>query len=141
MKEAMHGSNVSSAPAPRRQAGRPRRIIRNCSICTKRIPYDAVAVTEPEAVEEPRQSWVLCQDCYQALVQEMHRSPVRTPLRLRIAVGLIAAERRPLPARQPTGLPARLLHDHRVIVSIAWVLIIGMLLHLALIVMLAYIAK
>ena len=85
MKEAMHDSGVSPAPAPRRQARRPRRIIRNCSICTKRIPYDAVAVMEPEGAEEPRQSWVLCQDCYQALIQEMHRSPVRTPLRLRIA--------------------------------------------------------
>ena len=67
----------------------------HCSICTDRIWFDAVPLMEPEDVPEPRHAWVLCRQCYQALMIEMRRSPVRSPLRLRIAMGLVAAERSP----------------------------------------------
>ncbi|MBX5455611.1 MAG: hypothetical protein IRZ31_01820 [Thermogemmatispora sp.] len=138
MGEVKHSGSLSShsidagTQSPRAR----KRIIRNCSVCTQRIPLEAIAVTEPEGAPEPRQSWVLCRDCYRALLAEMSRSPVRSPLRLRIALGLVAAERRPASASSAPHI-RRFVHDHRAIMFIAWTLIIGMLLHLLLIVGLA----
>jgi len=66
----------------------------------------------------------------------MLRSPIRTPLRLRIAIGLVAAERSPhtyATSRTP-------LSDRSWIVILAWGFGIAMILHLILIVMLAYVA-
>lgn len=92
---------------------------------------------EPEDVPEPRRSWILCNDCYQALVIEMRRSPVRTPLRLRIAVGLVASERWP----QSSSPYRSILNDRKWILFIAWGFVVAMLFHLVLIVMIAAIAK
>ena len=86
---------------------------------------------------EPRHSWTLCKSCYRALLSEMRRSPVSSPLRLRIALGLVAAERWPKAYR--THRP--LLSDRRWVIFIAWGFVIAMLFHLMLIVMLAYIAR
>ncbi|HEV2579455.1 MAG TPA: hypothetical protein VGT44_01270 [Ktedonobacteraceae bacterium] len=44
---------------------------------------------------EQRQEWVLCKPCHSALLVEMRRSSLRSPTRLRIAMGLVAAERSP----------------------------------------------
>ncbi|MFL5659791.1 MAG: hypothetical protein ACJ8BW_00400 [Ktedonobacteraceae bacterium] len=44
---------------------------------------------------EPRQEWLLCKPCHEALLVEMSRSSIRSPVRLRIAMGLVAAERSP----------------------------------------------
>jgi hypothetical protein len=66
----------------------------------------------------------------------MRLSPIRTPLRLRIAIGLVAAERSPYiyaPTRKP-------LSDRTWIIIMAWGFAIAMVLHLILIVMLAYVA-
>ena len=109
----------------------------HCSICTNRIRYDAVHLMEPEGVPEPRRSWVLCQECYQALTIEMRRSPVRTPLRLRVAMGLVASERWP----QSYSSSFIALGDRKKILFIAWTFVIAMILHLALIVMIAYMAR
>jgi len=65
---------------------------------------------------------------------EFRRSPVRSPLRLRIAMGLIAAERSP--HAYPTSRSEH-VSDHRWIVFIALGTFIAMLLHLVLIVMIA----
>lgn len=66
----------------------------------------------------------------------MRRSPVNSPMRLRIALGLVAAERSP----QAYGLSTH-IRDQRRFVGIAVVLIVAMLLHLALIVALATMMK
>ena len=109
----------------------------HCSICTNRIRYDAVHLMEPEGVPEPRRSWVLCQECYQVLLVEMRKSPIRTPLRLRIAMGLVASERWP----QSYSSSSIMLGDRKKILFIAWTFVIAMILHLALIVMIAFIAR
>jgi hypothetical protein len=109
----------------------------HCSICTNRIRYDAVHLMEPEGVPEPRRSWILCQECYQVLLVEMRRSPIRTPLRLRIAMGLVASERWP----QSYSSSFIMLGDRKKILFIAWTFAIAMILHLALIVMIAFIAR
>ncbi|HEX6484483.1 MAG TPA: hypothetical protein VF043_37035 [Ktedonobacteraceae bacterium] len=66
-----------------------------CSICTTFIWFYPIALNEPVEAPEPRREWVLCKPCHKALLVEMARSPMRSPMRLRIAMGLVAAERSP----------------------------------------------
>jgi hypothetical protein len=66
-----------------------------CSICTHFIFFDPISLKEPIDVPEPHHEWVLCKACYEALLVEIHRSVIRSSLRLRIAIGLVAAERSP----------------------------------------------
>ncbi len=68
---------------------------RRCSICTSFIWFHPIALEEPVGAPEPRREWVLCKPCHQALLVEMDRSSIRSPARLRIAMGLVAAERSP----------------------------------------------
>jgi hypothetical protein len=91
---------------------------------------------EPEGVPDQRRQWTLCSPCHQALLEEMRHSPVRSPLRLRIAMGLVAAERSP----KARHLSYRAMNDRTWIVVLAWGFGIAMLLHLMLIVMLAFVA-
>ena len=134
MKDAMHSGepviavNEDAAHKGRRR-GRP-----YCSVCSCRIWFDAIRIVEPEGVPEPRLAWVLCKECHGTLLTEVRRSPVRSPLRLRIAMGLVAAER--WPHAYPTQDHAALA-DRRWIVFMAVSFIIAMLVHLALIVMIA----
>jgi hypothetical protein len=50
---------------------------------------------EPPEAPEPRYEWILCKPCHAALLAEMRRSSIRSPVRLRVAMGLVAAERSP----------------------------------------------
>lgn len=76
------------------QRGRWYRPVR-CSICTNFIWFRPIALKEAVGAPEPRHEWVLCKPCHGALLVEMRRSSIRSPARLRIAVGLVAAERSP----------------------------------------------
>jgi len=98
--------------------------------------YNYIPLIEPEDVPEPRQEWTLCKRCHQELLVQLRLSPVRTPLRFRIAMGLVAAERSPY-AYAPTR---KALTDRSWIIIMAWGFGIAMLLHLLLIVMLATVA-
>ena len=128
----------ASALATRRKELRnaTKRASIRCSICTRRTWLRATQLMEPVGVPEPRQSWTLCKRCHQSLLLELHRSPVRSPLRLRIAIGIVAAERSPY-VYAPTHKP---LSDRTWILVMAWGFAIAMLLHLVLIVMLAFVA-
>ena len=66
-----------------------------CSICTRFIWFHPIVLKEPVEAPEPRHEWVLCKPCHEALLVEMHRSSIRSSVRLRIAMGLVAAERSP----------------------------------------------
>jgi hypothetical protein len=66
-----------------------------CSICTSFIWFYPIAVNEPAEAPEPRHEWILCKPCHKDLLAEMAHSSIRTPMRLRIAMGLVAAERSP----------------------------------------------
>lgn len=107
-----------------------------CSICRRHTRFSTTLLTEPAGVPEPRQTWTLCKRCHAALQIEMYRSPVLSPLRLRIAIGIVAAERSP-DAYAPTRKP---FNDHTLILVMAWGFVAFMLLHLVLIVMLAFVA-
>ncbi len=69
--------------------------LRRCSICTSFIWFHPTALEEPVGAPEPHQEWVLCKPCHEALLVELRRSSIRSPARLRIAMGLVAAERSP----------------------------------------------
>ncbi len=107
-----------------------------CSICRRRAWFHAISLMEPEGVPGPRQEWTLCRRCHKALLVQMRLSPIRTLLRLRIAIGLVAAERSPY-VYAPTRRP---LSDRSWIIIMAWGFGIAMVLHLVLIVMLAFMA-
>lgn len=66
-----------------------------CSICTSAVGFHPIAIKEPVGAAEPRHEWVLCKPCHEALLVEMRRSSLRSSARLRIAIGLVAAERSP----------------------------------------------
>ena len=113
-----------------------KRVIMRCSICERRTWSNSNPLMEPEGVPDPRQEWTLCKRCHQELLVQLRLSPIRTPLRLRIAIGLVAAERSPYtyaPKRRP-------LSDRSWIIIMAWGFGIAMVLHLILIVMLASVA-
>jgi hypothetical protein len=113
-----------------------RRASARCSICTRRTWLNSTYLIEPLGVPEPRQTWTLCKRCNAALQVEMERSPVLSPLRLRIAMGIVAADRSPY-VYAPTHKP---ISDRTWIIVMAWGFGIAMLLHLVLIVMLAFVA-
>lgn len=71
-----------------------------CDICRQRSSNRMFALDEPlsSSTSPPdRQTWLLCEGCATAVVTEVERSALHTPLRVPIAVGLIAADRRPVP--------------------------------------------
>jgi len=135
VKDTMLGGVPALTPQ-RPGSRRPKKRARKrCSICTSHIWFQAISLGEPEGVPEPRQSWTLCKSCHRALLIEMHRSPVRSPLRLRIAMGLVAAE------RSPQAYSSRFMNDRMWIIILAWGFGIAMVLHLVLIVMIAFFAR
>src|SRR5437660_1548676 len=91
----MPGNDVTVAT--RQKTGQRRRWYKRirCSICTSFIWFYPIALKEPADAPEPRQEWLLCKRCHEALLVEMSRSSLRSPVRLRIAMGLVAAERSP----------------------------------------------
>jgi hypothetical protein len=105
-----------------------------CSICTNHIWSEPIIVVEPDGVPEPQLSWQLCKTCHQALLIQLARSPVQSPLRVRIAMGLVAAE------RWPHAYATRVrdyVNDRRWIILMAVAFIVAMLIHLMIIVMIA----
>ena len=115
-----------------------RQAAKRCSVCTGRIWFCPIPLAEPEGVPEPRLSWLLCKYCYKALLVELGRSPILSPLRLRIAIGLVAAD------RSPSAYPTRIrtyISDRKWLVFIAVGFIIAMIVHLALIVAIAPLSR
>jgi len=72
-----------------------------CAICTGYIWLRPIALKEPVEAPEPRHEWVLCSYCHKALLNEMRRSSLSSPVRLRVAIGLVAAERSPYTYQMP----------------------------------------
>jgi hypothetical protein len=122
--DAGNNSGSGDGPTPR------------CAICRKRVWVGALTLQEPVEAPEPRQSWLLCKLCHAAVLAELERSPLRSPVRVRVAVGLVAAERWPR-AKRADGE-----REDRVWVAfLYWGFAGAMLLHLIIIVLLAQIAK
>src|SRR6266568_1109826 len=71
------------------------KLFKPCSICAGHIWFRPFKLYEPEDAPLPRHSWVLCKHCHRAFVHELDRANLITPVRIRVAVGLVAAERSP----------------------------------------------
>ena len=109
-----------------------------CAICRKRMWTSALILKEPAEAPEPQQEWHLCKACYAAVMAQLDKSPLRTPVRMRVVVGLVAAERWPRARTRDLG---KQREDHIWIVVLGWGFVGVMLLHLVIIVLLANIAK
>jgi len=107
-----------------------------CSICRRRLG-DAVDYLE-ETGDQPDQlqSWLLCEDCNDAVKQQMAQAPIRSPMRLRVAVALVSTERTPAARRMKRGQ----LTDAGWTKLLFWTFVLAMLAHLAVIVFVAGIA-
>lgn len=108
-----------------------------CDICARRVGKNICYVEETGDVAEPRGSWVLCAECNNAVHEELRRSPVRGESRLRVAVGMVAAERTPSARRANFGQ----MSDRAWFKLFFWLFLITMLVHLAIIVAIAGIIK
>jgi hypothetical protein len=75
------------------QAARPSG---HCAICRKCTSSSMFTLHERVNPAGAGQTWLLCEGCAAAVVTEVDRAALRTPLRLRIAVGVVAASRRPM---------------------------------------------
>lgn len=88
----------NGAVSTRREPGQRPRWYKplRCSICASLIWLRPIILEEPVGAPEPRRVWQLCKQCHKALLTEILRSSIHSPVRLRIAMGLVAAERSPL---------------------------------------------
>ncbi len=137
MDQEMSGSANQIVSADAEQASESRDgAVTRCAICRKRIWLGALTLQDPDEAPMPHQSWVLCKICHAAVLAELERSPLRSPLRVRVAVGLVAAERWPRAARSNGEREDRVW-----IAFLYWGFAGAMLLHLLIIVLLAQIAK
>ncbi len=68
-----------------------------CAICHQRSSGPVYRVVENVPSDDEPRSWMLCADCAAAVRQEVERADLRTPLRVRIAVGIVSLQRRPRP--------------------------------------------
>lgn len=68
---------------------------RRCSICDRKLEQTAFFLTEGDEAPEPQQVWLLCASCNTAVQSELSRSELRSPVRTRVAVGLVASARSP----------------------------------------------
>jgi hypothetical protein len=134
MREAIRKSGPLAATGDGDARKLKKRASVHCSICTRYIWFNPMHLTEPQGAPEPHLSWALCKQCHEAVMIEMNNSPVRSPLRLRIAMGMVASERWPL--AYSTRMRAY-ISDRRWIVFLAAGFMTAMIVHLILIVMVA----
>jgi hypothetical protein len=108
-----------------------------CAICARRLGSAICYLEETGDVPPPRQSWMLCTACNDAVKEQMALAPVHSPIRLRAAIGVVSTERTPAARRARRGQ----LTDKTWFKLFFWGALITMLVHLALIVALAGIIK
>jgi hypothetical protein len=137
MDQEMPGSMHQTISADEEQVGSRDEAVTRCAICRKRIWVGALTLRDSAEAPEPQQSWVLCKPCHAAVGAELERSPLRGPMQVRVAVGLVAAERWPRARRRFDGER----EDRVWIAFLYWGFAGAMLLHLVLIVLLAQLAK
>ena len=106
-----------------------------CSVCTSFIWFYPIVLNEPDEAPEPRQQWVLCKPCHKALLVEMARSSIRSPMRLRIAMGLVAAE------RSPKAYASEFQTFQREFAWFTWAMVLFGLLHAAIFIILLAIPR
>ena len=111
-----------------------------CSICRHFILFDFILLKEPIDAPEPRHEWTLCKACHEALLVEIRRSVIHSAIRLRIAIGLVAADRSP--KAYPMNAKAREQQEFdREFAWFVWAIVLFGLLHVAIFAVLLAIPK
>ncbi|HLZ23464.1 MAG TPA: hypothetical protein VKQ30_15225 [Ktedonobacterales bacterium] len=64
-----------------------------CAICGQYMGKSGRSLIALETATGTGATWHLCEDCYVAVTRELERAELRTPARVRIAVGVVASER------------------------------------------------
>jgi hypothetical protein len=64
-----------------------------CAICGRHAGVYERILEEPATSAARGVTWRLCEDCFVAVGRELERAELRTPARVRVALGLVAAER------------------------------------------------
>ncbi|MGH2514504.1 MAG: hypothetical protein ACRDHP_02510 [Ktedonobacterales bacterium] len=136
MDSSFHAGGAQTAPDDAGASGARTEALR-CDICNHRLGGTVSYLEETGDVPDPRQSWVLCTECNGAVHEQMERAPVRSPLRLRVAIGIVSTERTPTARRAHLGQ----LSDTSWMKLFFWLFLITMLVHLAIIVAIAGIVK
>jgi hypothetical protein len=128
--------------ATRRETGQRGRWYKplRCSVCTSFIWFHSIALKEPIEAPEPRHEWLICKPCHNALLMEMRRSIIHSPIRLRIAMGLVAAERSPNAYTMNTQMREQ-REFQRQFAWFVWLMILFFLLHLVIFVILLAVPK
>ncbi|HEX6544037.1 MAG TPA: hypothetical protein VF040_19945 [Ktedonobacterales bacterium] len=129
----MNRLHLSTQPAESEEQSGPLR----CAICARRLGSAICYLEETGDVPPPRQSWMLCTTCNDAVKLQMAQAPVQSPLRLRVAIGVVSTERTPEARRARRGQ----LTDQTWFKVFFWGTIITMLVHLAIIVAIAGLAR
>ena len=126
--------SLSTAPAPVEAEGGSDKSLR-CEICARKLGKSLFFVEETgDDVPPPRRSWVLCRACNDAVHAQMDAAPIQSPVRLRVAVGLVSTIRTPAARRSRLGQ----LSDESWTKVFLWLLPITMIVHLAVIVVIAF---
>lgn len=89
---------------PRQRTGWLESMRPRCDVCGNRLGAPAFYFEEGLDLPDPRQTWTICADCNQALTRQLESPAVSTPMRLRVAMGVVASERATpevINARQP----------------------------------------
>lgn len=136
MDHPLHANSAQVAPEDAGTSSVPSEPLR-CDICRRRLGSTISYLEETGDVPEPRRSWVLCQECNAAVREQIESAPVRSPLRLRVAVGIVSTERTPAARRARLGQ----MSDTAWMKVFFWLFLITMLVHLAVIVAIAGIVK
>jgi hypothetical protein len=136
MDHSLHAKRAQVAPEDAGASAVRAETLR-CDICRRRVGSTISYLEETGDVPDPRQSWVLCTECSDAVHEQMERAPVRSPLRLRVAVGIVSTERTPAARHAQFGQ----LSDTSWLKVFFWLFFITMLVHLAIIVAIAGIVK
>lgn len=68
---------------------------RRCTICDRKLEQTAFYLTEGDDAPEPQQAWLLCASCNTAIQVELARTELHSPVRTRVAVGMVASARSP----------------------------------------------
>jgi len=123
---------LTTVPSPAKDSGGRESL--HCEICQRRLGKSLFFVEETGDVPPPRRSWVLCQACNEAVHAQMELAPVQSAVRLRVAVGLVATMRTPAARRARLGQ----LSDQSWTKVFLWLLPITMIIHLAIIVIIAF---
>lgn len=106
-----------------------------CAVCGEQESVEWFEF-QGDDLSEPR-TWVVCASCAQAVRQEIERARLRTPIRVRVAIAMVASER----AQSTERIEALERPDDRVERLLIATVLAAFLVHaLAFVVVIAFIA-